>query len=113
MSNLLLVYGTLKKGFPNHRIIEGASYVGTGSIQDMAMYNLGHFPGIAPGKSSIHGEIYDIDDATLARCDTLEGHPDFYTRVEAPNKIDGRVVWFYLYPHLTGREPLIESGVWG
>jgi hypothetical protein len=28
----------------------------------------------------IFGEMYDVDDKLLAHLDTLEGHPDVYTR---------------------------------
>jgi gamma-glutamylcyclotransferase (GGCT)/AIG2-like uncharacterized protein YtfP len=60
----------------------------------------------------VHGEVYRVDDRTLAALDHLEGHPDFYVRsvigLEA-----GREVWTYLLDaeRVRGR-PRIPCGAW-
>ncbi|MDR9963830.1 gamma-glutamylcyclotransferase [Enterobacter cloacae subsp. cloacae] len=35
------------------------------------MYSLGHYPGRVPGEGTVHGEVYRIDNATLAELDAL------------------------------------------
>ncbi len=45
------------------------------------LYSLGACPAMVEGdKTSIPGEVYEIDAATLGRLDRLEGHPSFYER---------------------------------
>ena len=78
----LFVYGTLLAGEPNHRILQGATFVGPAYTQPhFRMVSLGACPAIVPdGSTSVAGEAYDVDGTMLARVDELEGHPDFYTR---------------------------------
>jgi gamma-glutamylcyclotransferase (GGCT)/AIG2-like uncharacterized protein YtfP len=38
--------------------------------------------------SPIHGEVWDVDAATLERVDALEGHPDWYVRAPARVMLD-------------------------
>ena len=77
----VFVYGSLKKGFGNHRCLEGATFVGPGILDNAKMLNLGAFPGIIPSPTGkIFGEVYKITPEILARLDRLEGHPNFYCR---------------------------------
>jgi gamma-glutamylaminecyclotransferase len=89
MGNLVFVYGTLKKGFPNH-----AKYMGTskllGNYRTVEKYPLfltgeRYVPCMVnrPGVGyQVEGEIYDVDDDTLKMLDALErtNQPDGYTR---------------------------------
>lgn len=117
MSHFVFVYGTLKKGFGNHRLLEKSRFIRKAEIPG-TMYNLGAFPGIRPSDSSslVAGEIYEVDDPTLDRLDTLEGHPNFYVRrtVDIPGLTHwGKQAWvYYINPeYITGRSPMAE-GVW-
>jgi len=89
---LVFVYGTLKKGFPNHKLLgKDSKFIGTDTMLG-ALYFLGHraFPYAfvstpwfrSATDSRIHGEVYDIDTETVRKLDDLEGHPNHYVRIE-------------------------------
>ena len=56
--------------------------------------------------------MYEVDEATLAALDRLEGHPRFYRRTRIALE-DGAAVETYLLPpeQVEGR-PVIASGNW-
>src|SRR3546814_631811 len=79
--HLIFVYGTLKRGWGNNAIIHDQKYIGVGTTSpDFEMFSLGGYPGVIEGDKRISGELWEIDDAAFARCDRLEGHPNFYKR---------------------------------
>ena len=109
----VFVYGTLKQGFYNHRVMQhaGGTFVGEDTTKGQ-MYSRGAFPMVDISKDGrILGEIYELEEENLKILDRLEGYPTFYNR----SQIDtghGRV-WIYhvereKYPQL----PIIETGVW-
>jgi gamma-glutamylcyclotransferase (GGCT)/AIG2-like uncharacterized protein YtfP len=70
----LFVYGSLKKGYHNHFLLEEAKFLGKKTIKG-TMYSLNHFPGVVlKGESEIEGELYEVDDKTLNLVDRLEGY---------------------------------------
>lgn len=78
MSHLVFVYGTLKRGFPNHHYMTTARFVGRGRTVERYPLVVGGryfspslFPEPGTGKR-IAGELWEVDDATLARLDDLE-----------------------------------------
>jgi len=91
----VFVYGTLKKGFHNHRLLEGCEFIGTRSVSGFTLIDLGAFPGMVASPGEVTGEVYEIDDETLARLDQLESEGSFYKRVKI--NIDGDDVSTYLY----------------
>ena len=120
MTNLVFVYGTLKKGFVNHRLLEKANFLGEAYLPRTKMIHLGAYPAvIAGGTKEVMGEMYQIDDTTLARLDRLEGHPSFYERRQVKvfsvlPTVDTFIAWCYFLPQLTQvkRPTIIESGIW-
>jgi len=72
----IFVYGSLKRGCSNHRLLAGQRFVATGRTQPrFKLYALGDFPGmveVARDGHSIEGEIWSVDPACLARLDILE-----------------------------------------
>jgi len=116
----VLVYGSLKKGFGNHHILENARFLGKAvTSPEFTMLHLGGFPGIVRGgETAITGEVYEVDAATLRRLDRLEGHPNFYRRdVIAVTMEDGTEASTegYLLPATwlsDGRCASIQSGTW-
>jgi len=77
------------------------------------MFSLGSFPGVVRGgETAIEGEVYEVDAATLAGLDQLEGHPHFYRRT--PVRLDeyGEVETYLRTPaQVEGCLP-ITSGCW-
>ncbi|MEZ4323566.1 MAG: gamma-glutamylcyclotransferase family protein, partial [Polyangiales bacterium] len=78
----VFVYGTLLAGEPNHRVLAGARLVANARTQPaFELRDLGPFPGLVSGGAhAVAGEVYEVDEATLAALDRLEGHPRFYRR---------------------------------
>ena len=84
MEQLVFVYGTLKKGFSNHRLLASSELLGRArTVEAYAMYSTG-VPIVIKDESvsPITGELYRVGEATLVYLDSLEGHPDWYRREE-------------------------------
>ena len=82
---LLFVYGSLKRGFDNHSLLKGATYVGEAkTLQPYAMFveTHGHYPYLIDKPFyQIEGELYEIDSGELwEKLDVFEGVPDYYGR---------------------------------
>ena len=110
----VFVYGTLLAGEPNHRLLRTASFEGLARTADgFALFDLGAFPGMVRTEAGVvHGEVYRVDDRTLAALDRLEGHPDFYVRTLI-RLADGHEVWAYLLDAVRVRgRAVIPSGRW-
>jgi len=107
---LLAVYGTLKQGHPNHRVIEDSEYLGQDTIEGWAMYSLGYFPCIVPMKLSgrIIVEVYKLE--SLKSADALEGYPRFYDRTKVTTKYGE--AWVYFMREAPRGAKLIENGEW-
>lgn len=73
--HLIFCYGSLKFGKPNHKyFLDGIPMKDT-AVTRGVMYDLGAFPAVTlHGDGQIHGELYEVDDRTLARLDRLEGY---------------------------------------
>ena len=112
---LYAVYGTLKKGFGNHRILENNDLVFEGSVNiPYYMVSLGGFPGLIKDDKDnpIHIEVYEVtDEETERRLDRLEGYPSFYNKdmIETPV---GEAHIYFLERSGYGDNGLVESGNW-
>ena len=93
----VFVYGSLMRGFYNHHLLDDRDFVREAQTEArFELYSLGAFPAMVEGgATAIHGEVYEIDAATLGRLDRLEGHPNFYERKQILLS-DGGLVWAYL-----------------
>lgn len=77
---LLAVYGTLKKGYWNNSVLGKSKYVGSTFIKG-TMYDIGRIPCVVLDNAhEVYVEVFEVDDNTLDRCDTLEGVPYAYQR---------------------------------
>ncbi len=78
MPHLIFVYGTLKRGFPNHALLDGARFVGEATtLERYPMIVQGRYfsPVVIPEAGTGHhivGEIWEVDDERLAALDELE-----------------------------------------
>ena len=87
---LLFVYGSLRRGFPNHYMLENSVYLGEFSTTDtyiMIGTRSKAFPYIIKEgvidcaiPTQIVGELYDVEPNAINRIDALEGHPHTYNR---------------------------------
>ena len=110
----VFVYGSLRRGQGNHKVIAGAAYLGTArTVQEFTLYDLGPFPALVPdGRTAVMGEVYEVDEALLARLDRFEGCPGLYQR-HAIMLADGALAHAYVQrlDQVRGRAK-IPSGDW-
>jgi gamma-glutamylcyclotransferase (GGCT)/AIG2-like uncharacterized protein YtfP len=114
MTHLVFVYGSLMKGQGNHRLLTSARFVRTAHTSaSFTLVDLGAFPGLlAGGTTAVRGEVYAVDNATLAALDRLESHPRFYRRQEIALS-DGVRVQAYLLPAARyAAYPAVVGGDW-
>ena len=85
-SELLFVYGSLKKGFDNHNLLSKyAKRLGKAhTVKKFSMYedSFGNYPYLVDVPfAKIKGELYEITRAELMqKIDEFEGAPDYYIR---------------------------------
>lgn len=119
----VFVYGTLMTGFGNHsRLLDhdGARYEGKArTAVNARLGDVGAFPAVTElrkGSCPVVGEVYTVDDDTLARLDMLEGVPSLYTRqqVEVLDEDDDSMglAWIYVWGRDNETLPVIRSGDW-
>jgi len=117
MMNRVVVYGSLKRGFGNHRLLETAEFVGPCVFRG-TMYSLGGFPAVSlHGDTQIVGELYDVDDATLSRLDGLEGfrghgERNWYEREKIETNKGPAWVYTQDADQQLSSYPIVKSGVW-
>lgn len=115
--HLIFVYGTLKRGWGNNVIIKDQKYIGVATTSpDFQMFSLGGYPGVVAGDNRITGELWEVDDDAFARCDRLEGHPDFYKRtiIDVASDSQGDKIvpaWIYIYQGSVESCPQIDEWV--
>jgi gamma-glutamylcyclotransferase (GGCT)/AIG2-like uncharacterized protein YtfP len=110
----VFVYGTLLAGESNHRLLARARLVAAARTKPgFELRDLGPFPALVRGGAhAVTGEVYEVDEPTLAALDRLEGHPRFYRRARIALE-DGAVVETYLLaPEQVEGRPVIDSGSW-
>jgi gamma-glutamylaminecyclotransferase len=106
----VFVYGTLKRGFPNARFMDGAVFVGPGRTVDaypLVVQGASFTPAVMPEPGIGHcvaGELWDVDDRGLAVLDDLETThlPTGYIRTAIAVRRDGEAcdetAWIYFKP---------------
>jgi gamma-glutamylaminecyclotransferase len=112
--HLVFVYGTLQAEEVNHDLLVLARFVAEARTEPcFDLFDLGAFPAMsAGGETAVLGEVYAVDEATLARLDRLEGHPSFYRRTQIRLE-GGQEVEAYLMDRARMRgRVVIRSGDW-
>ncbi len=93
----VFVYGSLLSGLYNHHHLKGSKFLRADRTVDLySMLDLGNYPGVAyrTGEGvKIIAELYEVDNATLARFDRLEGHPHHFKRSVV--SLEGGEAWMY------------------
>lgn len=92
--NLVFVYGTLMRDRSNHKYyLEDSLFLGSGSIQGYALYDLGSYPGIRQQENECtKGEVFEVDDKTMSRLDRLEDEGFLYIKKVLKVEMDNGLV---------------------
>jgi gamma-glutamylcyclotransferase (GGCT)/AIG2-like uncharacterized protein YtfP len=80
---LVFVYGTLKRGYANHRVMLRADgkYLGEAVVSGYACINTPWYPyAIKQANAKIKGEVFELENENIVHLDTLEGYPSHYDR---------------------------------
>ncbi|MFV0298537.1 MAG: gamma-glutamylcyclotransferase family protein [Hyphomicrobiaceae bacterium] len=93
----VFVYGTLKRGFPNHHCMEGAAFVCMArSIEawPLVVGNTSFTPYLLPEKGAGHrvtGELWDVPETMMPSLDDLESThlPNGYRRTRIQVEPEG------------------------
>lgn len=103
--NVVAVYGTLKKGYSNfNSYLSKSAFVGKGVTKDKYPLVIQGLPYMVNRKGLGHHvevEVFKVSDDKLAELDRLEGHPNWYQRVQIPIKMSSGnvlVCWLYFNP---------------
>lgn len=113
-NHTIFVYGTLMRDQSASRLMKNATFCDNAVLYGYAMYELENFPGIIPdtGKTVL-GEVWFVDDETLAELDRYEDEGTLYRRAEV--KVSGRKgglsALTYVYQGKVKGEPLWNK--WG
>lgn len=105
--SLVFVYGTLKRGYGNNRLLERATFVSEGeTVAKCRLFNSG-FPVLRPRlkkrdgawNAPVRGEVFEVnDEETMQRLDRLEGEGRMYHRRRKKIRLSsGAVVMAYAY----------------
>lgn len=114
---LVAVYGSLRQGLHNHRLLESSNYLGDFNTEPIySLYSLGSFPGLKEnGNTSIVMEVYEVTEAVARNVDSLEGYTPggnntFYDKISIETPWGTASV--YTYVNELPQSSLVESGDW-
>lgn len=121
---LLAVYGTLKQGFHNHRLLNrpGVKFLGAYKTEPrFTMVSCGGFPAVhCQGSTPIHTEIYSVESPeAVEMIYRLEGYSGTPTNKGGKNWYDVEEVEtpfgsasMFVFRGVPAR-PVVKSGNWG
>ena len=108
----VFVYGSLKRGFHNHRFLHGQRFVGEARTQQVyRLLSLTAYPGMIGASDagrSVRGEVWEVDATCKLMLDHLEGvDHGHYACVEARllPPFDQAQVLTYIYARETAGLP--------
>ena len=95
----VFVYGTLKQGFGNHRLLSDSKFLGIDVLQDHTLIQTPGFPYMVESKGDkARGEVYEVDERIVRYLDALEGYPTHYQKKEVRTEGGREVFTYYLDP---------------
>lgn len=117
IGHLLFVYGTLRRGGVNAitKLYPDAEFVGDASVDGM-LYDMGGYPALvlAGDGARILGEVYRIDETTLASLDEFEADAE-YDRERIEVDLNGDLVSCWIYrpePQMCAGKRAVAGGDW-
>ncbi|WP_105903592.1 gamma-glutamylcyclotransferase family protein [Vibrio gangliei] len=109
MAHHVFVYGTLRQGKSNHGLLNQSELLGVITTEPLFdLFDLGPYPAAIEGSRTLVGEVYRVDDLTMAQLDELEDYPVEYDRKQIDTPFG--LAWIYLYQNHQNLTQLIESG---
>ena len=101
---LVFVYGSLKRGYGLHHLLDGQAFLGRASTLPIyRIFDLGSYPGLVdwPEGLAVRGEVYEVDAECLKRLDEAEGVDEgLYARrviqLQSPFERVEASAWFWL-----------------
>ncbi len=122
LPNHIFVYGTLRRGQHACRTFgleQHGEFIGTKTLDDARLFNLGSFPGIhlGEGLGTVTGDLFKImDDSLLDHLDSYEGYrassPGSSLYLRKVVEVDGVPAWVYEYNSDVPASRDIASGDW-
>jgi gamma-glutamylaminecyclotransferase len=101
MDAMIFVYGTLKRGLPNHDLLAGQQFEGVArTLPQYRLVDSGPYPCMVEDRQrgvAVQGEIWRVDDDTLARLDEFEDVPGLFVRREIDVANISTPIFAYLY----------------
>jgi gamma-glutamylaminecyclotransferase len=101
---ILFVYGTLKRGRRNHRLIADQRYLGGAATEPLyRVYDLGPYPGLVPdaaGGLAVAGELWEVTACRLGELDDFECDAGEFVRgvIAVAGLADRVEAYFYAGP---------------
>jgi len=84
MTHKVIVYGTLKQGEWNNRLLITSNFIQKIKVQGFMLKSCGFPVAFRSDDDFILGELYEVDDTTLGRLDQLEAEGSMYDRIKVP-----------------------------
>lgn len=111
----VFIYGSLKKGFFNHSLIEENSrnkFIKKGFIEGYKLYILRSYPAIKSSsqRERVYVELYSLTDEVFELTDKMEKRAG-YSSVEVEDE-EGKCGIIYVYDKEVDENNLIASGNW-
>ncbi len=102
------VYGTLKKNQSNyHNYLSRSTSIGSGTTKDKYPLVIKGLPYLIENKGVGHNvdvDIFKVSGSTLAKLDSLEGHPNWYRRKKIPIMCNGKSIMCWIYFNIKENE---------
>lgn len=119
MNTKIAVYGTLRKGFGNHRVLGDSKLISSGWTKDKYKLTASGIPFVTKNEeiSKVKVEVYDVSPEQLPVVDSLEGYDpnnhdgSWYKRTLIPVTLDnGDEIQASIYLGDGDGKTLIETG---
>jgi gamma-glutamylcyclotransferase (GGCT)/AIG2-like uncharacterized protein YtfP len=120
MSDLLFVYGALRKGTANDWRMKDARWLGAAEVTG-TLVKVDWYPGLVLGERGVVlGEVYEVSPSLLEELDEFEGvtleseDNGEYHRIRAQVVLEGepKEVWIYEWLKGIAGYEIVESGDW-
>lgn len=120
MSELIFVYGALRKGASNDWRMKEARWLGAAEVTG-TLVKVDWYPGLVLGERGIvHGEVYEVGAGLLQELDEFEGigpgeeRNGEYHRIPVEVVLNDETVQVWIYEWLKGVEgyEIVASGDW-